>query len=131
MTDTLIGLQARCAIWVQDTFGDKSLFDRRNRAARFAEEAVELAQAEGVDEQQMLKIVLRAYQRPVGEVEQEVAGSLFTFLVYCYAAGVWPAKAVHLCKLELDRCLTLGPEPFRAKQRDKFAAGTDLVEPYK
>lgn len=127
--NVLTELQVRCSCWVQETFGDKSLFDRRNRSARLMEEAVELAQVEGVDEEQALKIVRRAYSRPAGERDQEIAGVYFTFLVYCYAAGKWPDMVAELTKQELERVIAKGPKTFRAKQREKFEAGTDLIEP--
>lgn len=125
----LHSLQLLCASWVKQTFGDKSLYDLRNRSARLMEEAVELAQVEGVDEEQALKIVRRAYSRPAGKRSQEIAGTYFTFLVYCYATGVWPDLAAYWTSDELKRCRDKGPEAFRAKQREKFEAGTDLVPP--
>lgn len=119
-------LAARCAAWVQGVYGQASLHNQDNRAARFVEEAIELAQAQGLGKDVIAKILERAYSRPAGRIGQEVAGSFFTLLVYCYVAKIdlWLETLE-----EVERVEELDPEVFRAKHREKWAAGTDLVPP--
>lgn len=116
----------RCAEWVERTYGAASLHNLDNRVARIVEEAVELGQAQGLDQQMVERIVHRAYSRPKGEVRQEAAGVLFTFLVWAKVAGVNIWREL---RTEVERVERKDPEFFRAKQRDKFAAGTDLIPP--
>lgn len=119
-------LRSGCSDWVQRTYGMESFLDKRNRAARVAEEGVELGQSEGVTKEQMLAIVERAYSRPAGKPRQELAGVVFTSLVYSQAAAM---DALEEVSLELERVNALDAEHFRRKHREKFAAGTDLVAP--
>lgn len=127
ITTRIDSLRLACTRWVQETYGDKSLFDVKNRAMRVAEEGVELAQAEDVTREQMLAIVERAYSRPAGEPRQEFAGVGFTWLVYSYAKHM--VDPVQPVIDELRRVETIDSEYFRAKHREKFAAGTDISEP--
>lgn len=115
-----------CSKWVAETYGVASYNDLRNRAARVAEEGVELAQSEGVPKEQVLAIVERCYSRPVGDPRQEGAGVLFTVMVWSHAKGV---SLIRDLSRELKRVKAKDPEHFRAKHREKFAAGTDLVPP--
>lgn len=119
-------LRERVVGWVSHVFGVESLMNRTNRAARVVEEAVELAQAEGCTEELIRAIVTRAYSRPVGEPHQEGAGVFFTLLAWSEAAGVDLEKAL---QLELLSVHAKPAEHFRAKQREKFEQGTDLITP--
>lgn len=116
----------RCAEWVAKTYGQASLEDLRNRSARVAEEGVELAQSEGVPLEQMRAIVERCYMRPPGDPRQETAGVFFTLLVYVHQKKF---DLLRILRTEVERVERKDPEEFRAKQREKFAAGTDLVPP--
>lgn len=118
--------QRQCGKWVSDTFGPASLSSLPNRAARVCEEGVELAQSEGVTKETALAIVERAYSRPVGEPRQEAAGVIFTVFAYAEAKDFSLLRAL---ADELRRVKAKDPELFRDKQREKFAAGTDLVAP--
>lgn len=112
--------------WASTTFGPASANDLPNRAARVAEEAIELAQCEGVPQAQVQKILERVYSRPKGERRQEAAGVFATLIIYAKAAKIdlW-----RVLNSEQQRVEKTDPEVFRAKQREKFAAGTDLVPP--
>lgn len=116
----------RCSAWVEKTYGQASLEDLRNRGARIAEEGVELAQCEGVPLEQMRAIVERCYSRPAGDPKQETAGVFFTLLVYVHQKKF---DLLRILRTEVERVERKDPEVFRAKQREKFAAGTDLVLP--
>lgn len=115
-----------CSKWVVDTYGQASFDDKRNRAARVAEEGIELGQAEGVDQVQAQAILDRVYSRPVGQPRQEAAGVLFTLIVYAKSAKIDLWRALNA---EYKRVTSKDPMIFRMKQREKFAAGTDLVQP--
>lgn len=118
--------QKECGSWVSATFGLQSLEDLPNRAARVAEEGVELAQSEKVPKEQVLAIVERAYSRPAGEPKQEAAGVIFTIFAYAHAKGFSLLSAL---SRELKRVRSKDPEIFRAKQREKYVAGTDRIAP--
>lgn len=119
-------LKFRAADWVRTTYGADSLMDRKNRAARVFEEACELLQAEGGDLVLAQAIVARCYSRPLGEPLQEAAGVQFTLLMHAWAAQYDPLLE---CERELQRVLAMPAAHFRAKQKEKFDAGTDLALP--
>lgn len=63
--------QAAVLTWVSNTFGPASALPQE-RAARFVEEAIELAQAVGAPEDLMSKIVARVYSREAGAPSKEL-----------------------------------------------------------
>lgn len=116
----LWNLQMRVGAWVLRTFGSKALSDREERGLRLVEESVELAQAVGIDKERLHLIIDRVYERPVGDVKQEVGG-VFTTL----------AAAATACNVDLDlaaeaevaRVESKDPEHFRNRNREKAALG--------
>ena len=83
------GLRQRtAAAWCARAFGDDSLADRRKRALRLLEEAIELYQAEQGSQDQAGALVAHVFAKPVGEPAQEVGGVSLTLLSYCHAAGL-------------------------------------------
>ncbi len=120
MTD-LDRLQARVRAWVICAFGLSVFRDRRERALRVAEEALEYLQAEGVPRIQAMDLIIRVYDRPAGDPDQELAGIGVTLLA---AAAARAVRLDHLITTELDRVER--PEVVercRAKQNEKEAAG--------
>lgn len=107
--------------WASRTFGAAVALDGRERAQRFVEEAIELAQACDLHEEDVREILARVYSRPVGEMTQEVGGVGVTLLALCEAAGVSADDAE---SAELARVLSIPAEHFRAKQAAKARAGT-------
>ncbi len=81
----LKSLEQRVAEWVSTRFGPEYLAHRGERAMRLLEEAVELAQAEGVNIGAARKLVEHVYARPAGEPSQEAAGVAVTLLAWCAA----------------------------------------------
>lgn len=59
----------------------------RKRLLRFGEEAIELLQAGGLDEETVIMIVKYVYGRPRGEVKLEVGGTLITLTLLCEYMG--------------------------------------------
>ena len=80
--------QARVVAWVRHTLGDEELRNRPVRALRFAEEAIELAQACGVDASALHKLVDYVFSRPVGEPSKELGGCLLTLYTVAETLGV-------------------------------------------
>lgn len=80
--------QMRCAEWMKDTFGKEIANDKRERMYRFGEEAIELMQACGATMEDMMRLMLYVYGRPVGDLVQEVGGTMVTLTALCEAYKV-------------------------------------------
>lgn len=109
--------QARVVGWVRSTFGEASSEDVPERALRFVEEAVELAQACGMPPEQLDRLVEYVYARPTGDASREVAGSMLTLYAVAAALGVLADEAF---EKELERVQQ--PEVIarcRARQSEK------------
>jgi len=118
---TLESLQGKIFSWCRYTFGDKIALDTKIRALRVLEEAIELAQAEGVDEATAQAWVKHVYSRPVGEVYQEAGGLAICFLAW---AGSRNVELSYLADIELRRIDNpQAIEKIRAKQAEKNAVG--------
>jgi hypothetical protein len=63
--------------WAADTFGPVALHPDE-RAARFIEEALELAHAEGLQLTTILRIAARVYECPKGRTPKEVGQAMAT-----------------------------------------------------
>jgi hypothetical protein len=103
--------------WGVRCFGQAHMDDRVIRAARFLEEAVELAQACGLAKDHALRALEHVYSRPAGEVEQEIGGVSVTLLALCGAFGL---SADDCETKEIARCLSLPPEKFAERNRAKI-----------
>lgn len=75
--------QKQVANWAIKCFGLELVKNKFERAYRFLEEALELAQALGVSKRDVLKLVDYVYGRPVGNPKQEVGGVMTTLGVLC------------------------------------------------
>lgn len=112
--------QSRVHAWVVDFFPEHGV-NVPERARRFVEEAIELAQAVGLEGTEVQRILDRAYSRPAGEPLQELGGSMVSLAAL--------AEAVHLDaeqagEIELRRISAPGMrESMRAKQAEKRAEG--------
>ena len=92
-------LEARVMAWVKSRIGEGHLH-RKERAMRLLEEALELAQAEGIGYTQALAQSVHVYERPVGEPRQEAAGVAVCLLGWCGATG---NRLLDLAIEELER----------------------------
>lgn len=81
-------LQPDVAKWVTACMGEATLNDQTKRAFRFLEEALELAQACGVVREEVDALTSYVFNRPIGEIHQEVAGSGVTLLALATAYGL-------------------------------------------
>lgn len=77
-------LQERIADWVRSRLGLHYMHPRE-RAMRLLEEAIELAQAEGINVERCHNQVNHVYNRPKGEPEMEAAGVAVCLLAWCNA----------------------------------------------
>lgn len=77
--------QDRVGHWVTDTLGADCLADTKERNHRFLEEALELVQACGLPREEAHGLVNYVYERPAGEIWQEVGGVMATLAALCSA----------------------------------------------
>jgi hypothetical protein len=77
-------LETRVKEWVVSRIGAMNMH-RRERAMRLLEESVELAQSEGITQDQVTRQVAHVFGRPAGEPSQEAAGVAVTLLGWCAA----------------------------------------------
>lgn len=107
--------QERVDPWMQATFGAEIARDRIERNHRFLEEALELVQAAGCTADEATELVEYVYDRPDGEIAQEVGGVMVTLAALCLAQGLDMHQAG---ETELARVWTM-VEAIRAKQAGK------------
>lgn len=107
--------QARVQPWMLACFGPTISADKEERNHRFFEEATELVQAGGMSREDAYKLVDYVYDRPVGELPQEVGGVMVTLAALCLARRI----DMHDCgDVELERIWTK-VDQIRAKQASK------------
>lgn len=112
--------QARVAAWVRKVFDETVAVNAPERTLRFVEEAVELAQAVGIDARTMHRLVDYVFSRPVGEAPQEVAGSLVTLYAAASALGIDADTVFETELARIDRPEVI--ERVRRRQAEKREA---------
>lgn len=118
--------QAVIELWVRSRFGDKVFEDREERGLRVFEEAAELLQSIGSSKgsgdlrERAHALVDRVFDRPIGEVNQEIGGLGVTLLALCARVGV---RLDSLVDTEIARIHEADSEQFRRKQTDKADLG--------
>lgn len=80
-------LEMRVWEWVYSRIGARGC-ERKERAMRLFEEAVELCQAEGLPKEDVLRQVEHVFARPVGDPIQEGSGVAVGILGWCASVGV-------------------------------------------
>lgn len=80
--------QTEVGDWLLRCFGKQIAFDVTERNHRFLEEALELVQATGCTKQEAHNLVDYVFGRDVGEVTQEVGGTMVTLAALCFANDV-------------------------------------------
>lgn len=108
--------------WGVRCFGIDHMIDRKVRALRIVEEAIELAQCAGVEKEKLHKLVDMVYERPVGEYWQELGGVLVTTSVFCNSMGFGVEE---IFRHEVQRCLSKSPEHFAERNKQKVDGGLD------
>jgi len=114
-TEVALPFQARVQPWMMECFGAEIAADRIERNHRFFEEATELVQANGMTRSEAHQLVDYTFDRPIGELHQEVGGVMVTLAALCLASG----QDMHAAgETELARIWTK-VEAIRAKQAAK------------
>lgn len=106
--------------WAVRAFGRDHTTNSRLRALRLLEEAIELAQAEGIERHLVDHCTQVVYSRPVGDANQEIGGVLATAAVYCECKGL---DMELVLRSELDRVLSKPLDHFAQRNRDKIDLG--------
>lgn len=115
--------QFRVHDFAKATFGASSL-DRKERARRVAEEAIELAQSAGLDWRELETITMHVYQKPPGELGQEIVEAALCLMIMCEVEGL---SLDRLAQKEIRRIRRLDPDHFRARQTAKARAGLGMM----
>jgi hypothetical protein len=84
--------QNRVAPWVVECFGPEVAKDVPERSHRFIEEALELAQSSGISKRECAELLDYVYNRPTGDKNQEVGGTMITLAALCTALGIEMAQ---------------------------------------
>lgn len=108
--------QERVHKWVLAAFGERDTYDLRERNHRFLEEALELVQACGMTSREAHALVDYVFERPAGQVNQEVGGTMTTLAALCLANQL--RDMGELGEEELLSCWSR-IEKIRAKQAGK------------
>lgn len=115
---------ARVGKWVESSFGWSVLVDRKERARRVLEEAIELAQAEDVAEIDAMALVAHVYKRTPGNPNQEAAGVMVTMQAWAFATN---QDVDGLMYEEIVRIESIPAETFRKRQLLKSEAGVAMA----
>jgi len=116
-----MSLEVRISNWVRTRIGPEHMHPRE-RAMRLLEEAVELAQAEGITADQAHRQIEHVYARPVGRHYLEAAGVAVCLFAWCAARG---QKLLDLAMREMERIEAKPVEAIRGSLARK--ADADLV----
>lgn len=107
--------------WGKRCFGAEHMANRRLRALRLVEEAIELAQASNVDPEQLHSLIKSTYSRPVGDPYQELGGVVLT--AASYAASQFSQDIDLVLLAETRRVLSKPTEHFRSRNQEKLELG--------
>lgn len=119
------GWQREVLEWAVDKFGEIAR-DPRERAMRFVEEAVELAQTQGVTDIDLGRICRRVFTRPAGDAAKEIGQVGMTFEAMAENIGL---KVAPLIKAEIERVKTIPKEEWQRRHAAKVAVGAALPAP--
>jgi hypothetical protein len=111
--------------WAIRTFGPIA-GNRDERAARFLEEAIELAQAEGITRMVALNIAYRVFSRTPGHSDVEVGQAMMTLEALAENIGV---DANDECRKEFDRVRTISQDEWDRRHAAKVALGIANLSP--
>lgn len=115
----MVDWQPKMVEWVRTRLGYDAM-DPHERAMRFLEESLELAQAVGITEDEIDKMRLHVYAKDVGRVGQEIGGVVTTLLTLAQSQDV-DMNVAGL--MEIDRIHALPPEKFRKRQELNASLG--------
>ena len=113
-------LQRLANSWAIRAFGIATVSNPKERALRVLEEAIELAQSEGILKHMVDHCADVVYGRPIGLANQEIGGVLVTTAVYCSCHNL-DMEEVFI--QELDRILSKPLEHFAKRFQEKIDLG--------
>lgn len=119
--DSMQYFQAACVEWGRQVFNSDITNDPLERALRFGEEALELLQACGLTKDEVTKLVDYVYSRPVGDIGQEVGGTVVCLVMLCEAEQLDLSDEAVTEFIRVDS--TEMREKIKAKHAQKRAAG--------
>lgn len=96
----MYSLQSRIHAWAVKCFGEDVVNNKTERAHRFIEESLELVQAVGVSRAECEQVLDYVYSRPVGDVKQEIGGTIITLSVLC---SIFDVALDEQAETELER----------------------------
>lgn len=108
--------------WARRCFGAEHVTNIGIRALRALEECAEMAQAAGVPFDKAALCIDTVYKKPVGELHQEIGGTLLTTVVLCEALEQDPEE---LLEREVRRVLAKSPKHFAERNQSKIDLGLD------
>jgi hypothetical protein len=117
--------QKEVAEWCAAAFGDEHARCVPHRGIRMLEEALETAQAAGCHRDMVHKLVDYVFDRPPGELRQEIGGLGLTILALAEAAGI---SADIEERRELERVESKPLEHFRKRNQVKNSAAFDVTK---
>lgn len=112
--------------WATACFGRNEALSVAQRGMRLVEEAIEAAQAACVPKEKVLAMVEHVYERPAGELHQELGGVGITLLALAQAAQL---SADDCEAMELERVLSKPTKYYAERNAAKNAAGFDISNP--
>lgn len=112
--------QSRITSWVRKVFTEAEYTNAPERSLRVVEEAIELAQACGIDADTLHRLVDYVCGRPVGDPQQEIAGCLVTVYAAAAALNVDADEALEneISRIQLPEVI----DRVRRRQAEKRAA---------
>jgi NTP pyrophosphatase (non-canonical NTP hydrolase) len=105
--------------WCTAIFG-KVARDPMERASRFAEEAIELAQAARIPADVLAKMIERVYSRPAGDLKKEIGQAAITLELFAHNAGI---DADVEASREFARVQAIPKEEWQRRHEAKVAIG--------
>lgn len=117
--------QKKVLDWANNSFGSIAC-NRDERAARLVEEAIEVAQVEGLPLEIVKRITDRVYSRPPGDLANELGGVGITAEALAENAGL---DFEQCTQCEWERVLSKSSEWWEKKHAAKVAAGTADLSP--
>lgn len=105
--------------WVERCMGVRVARSPNERCRRFLEEALELVQAGGLEASKVMQMVSYVYNRPAGDMAQEVGGVSVTLAALCSAYNL---DLEYCAYAELQR-IEANMEAIREKHNHKAALG--------
>lgn len=113
--------------WCAAAFGEDHANSIPQRGIRLLEEAIELAQAAGCEREMCHKLLDHIFDKPAGDIMQELGSVGTTTLAFAAAAHL---SADGCEKMEVERVLSKPLEYFAARNKVKNDAGFNVTGAY-